>query len=833
MLKKLKNNFSQRGAANIPIIIGLLLIGVALPAALRLVQQQQETRRGAAYTCPICKSGGPGSARCSDFGLENASGTCPIGEICCKNPDPTSAPTATPRPSTDCSGKSEGDCCGANGHCVNYGGQLVCYGCPGDSTCIDGRGCVAPTPPGGVVTCDADEVCVPADNCGGLVRYNKKCGVIPGGYKYCCVSEPTPTRVPTATSTPEPNYRCTMSGTCVADPNGNFITREECVRNCSVCERDGTACETSDGTSRANCSDCCNSYYCQGTSCYCGPQPTATPASESCHMELTPDGNVCLGSCPSGENCVPVGGGCGCETEEDFVSCDVDEACVPPANCGGTVLRGKKCGVTPGGYKYCCLPYPTPTIVPTATPTPSGDLNCYCQGICSSVFNSCEWRTANPGGLWRSCADRYCGPEPTPTPRCVNNGGECGANSECCSGNCDLSQGMPGICRSSCVNNGGECGANSDCCSGYCDLSQGMPGVCRVRVSPTPTGYIDFVECASDEECSLPSECSGRTDYNRPCGGVIGVSGESTTYCCELDSGDGDCGDTCTGKEDCLPDLQCGIFFLPPNADTKICWNSSPDSRCETSPTPTPVSQRSCYCVTGACSYGCQWWDEDPGSGWYSCSDSACDAEISPTPVSQRECYCVTRACAYGCVWSDEPMENMFSCSASACEEEIEPTPTPVSQRSCYCVTGACRYGCQWWDEDPGSGWYSCSDRACEDEIEPSPIPTDQPLPTNTPVPPVQPTNTPAGPGGPTNTPVPPVDPTNTPEEGECVTGDADCDGDVDYLDFSAWRSAMFDGTASDTGQCTGNGNSVYGDTNCNGTVEYIDFSVWRSALYD
>jgi len=47
-MKKKQKLFSQLGMAQLPIIIGLLILGIALPAATKLVQRTQETRREAA-----------------------------------------------------------------------------------------------------------------------------------------------------------------------------------------------------------------------------------------------------------------------------------------------------------------------------------------------------------------------------------------------------------------------------------------------------------------------------------------------------------------------------------------------------------------------------------------------------------------------------------------------------------------------------------------------------------------------------------------------------------------------------------------------------------------
>jgi hypothetical protein len=137
MQKSKKRKFLNRGAANIPIIIGLLLIGIALPAALRLVQQQQETRRGATYTCPICKSL---EYSCAHYGLKPATGTCPPGERCCK-PIPTSTPIddfTCPVYPTMCNGDQFS--------CAHYGLMSDTGTCPPGERCCKSAGSITPTP---------------------------------------------------------------------------------------------------------------------------------------------------------------------------------------------------------------------------------------------------------------------------------------------------------------------------------------------------------------------------------------------------------------------------------------------------------------------------------------------------------------------------------------------------------------------------------------------------------------------------------------------------------------------------------------------------------------
>jgi len=70
MSKKLKSSFpSQRGVIQLPILIGLLILAVALPAATRLVQQRQEIRGRAADNQADCEAEGHtwcGSGSCPD-----------------------------------------------------------------------------------------------------------------------------------------------------------------------------------------------------------------------------------------------------------------------------------------------------------------------------------------------------------------------------------------------------------------------------------------------------------------------------------------------------------------------------------------------------------------------------------------------------------------------------------------------------------------------------------------------------------------------------------------------------------------------------------------------
>lgn len=100
---------------------------------------------------------------------------------------------------------------------------------------------------------------------------------------------------------------------------------------------------------------------------------------------------------------------------------------------------------------------------------------------------------------------------------------------------------------------------------------------------------------------------------------------------------------------------------------------------------------------------------------------------------------------------------------------------------------------------------------------------TPSPTPTRTPTPTIRPTNTTAP--TPTNTPA--VIPTNTPvvqptNPTNCTTkatGDADCNGLYNLIDFEIWRKEF-----------TGSLTTKNADFNKDNVVSIIDFEIWRKA---
>lgn len=145
----------RKGLAQIPLILGLLVMAIAIPVATKLVQENQDSRRSAvdrtchsSKPCPAgqrCVSGRcvptatvtPTSVpqtctgRCYRNGQScpcgSAAGNCQDDDICCKicptnSPRPTTRPTATPMPCANtgqsCSTRS---CCKSTDVCTDEG----------------------------------------------------------------------------------------------------------------------------------------------------------------------------------------------------------------------------------------------------------------------------------------------------------------------------------------------------------------------------------------------------------------------------------------------------------------------------------------------------------------------------------------------------------------------------------------------------------------------------------------------------------------------------------------------------------------------------------------
>ena len=145
---QIKNQFRQIGLAQIPLIIGLVIMILAIPVATKLSQMNQDTRNRAADPVVSCRltvnanyCGGEGSyceanslyTHCQTLagGIEIGQKICPSGYHCC---DPSAvAPTSTPGQKPTCQ-----TICGANYYSCGTPKVLADHRCTLVSTHYDG-----------------------------------------------------------------------------------------------------------------------------------------------------------------------------------------------------------------------------------------------------------------------------------------------------------------------------------------------------------------------------------------------------------------------------------------------------------------------------------------------------------------------------------------------------------------------------------------------------------------------------------------------------------------------------------------------------------------------
>lgn len=117
-------------------------------------------------------------------------------------------------------------------------------------------------------------------------------------------------------------------------------------------------------------------------------------------------------------------------------------------------------------------------------------------------------------------------PTPTPTAICINNGGSCGSDSDCCLGNCDLSQGMPGTCRAeptaTPVPTSTPTSTSTPKLTGGSNVAC-SPGDCSQGYKCTPAGcVIDSFEQSETSDFGSERSC-GRADHGEAVCGDLDV----------------------------------------------------------------------------------------------------------------------------------------------------------------------------------------------------------------------------------------------------------------------------------------------------------------------
>ncbi len=606
---KRKIGFFQKGIAQLPVVLVLVLMVIAIPATLKLTQETQETRSGAAIDAPCKECSGIacvpirsppycdhsfnecsvnadcGTAVCTDGARRCATATSAVRQHCvdgqwtyldtcdygcdggaCNPPPPPNTPVPptpvppTPVPPTPVPPTPTSEC--LVGQCMPGGAGASCPSgmVPGSPmNCGVGGICckVAPTPTGSdFVTCEEGESCFSVSYCEGNTNpwysdLSRPCG--PNAY--CCVPEliPTPTLGGCDVSCDGPED-C-ESGYCRIGLT--FLTPNRC-RN----------------------PDCSNELDCV---CDCELGDTRCVDGEileQCTATLG-DGWNLIRDCddPNKQGCV----GGSCITVRDGTSqCNCDQvgpspsATPIPTDVPGCILSGSAC--SPNTCSTCC----------DGEYRSSGDASWICcipdGGESGGVSSKCcsEQHYRDEDNFWT------CGvapviatpvpPTPTDVPGCTSSGSVCylyGESVPDCDTCCDSFKITGGTTGKCCILDGGSSdGMSSKCCSGsdYGDYLDGGP-VCGIApagtVTPVPTGASPGV--VTNTPPPLPTlppvqpgdDCRVDADCGSPTPAKPGCSVQCVTEYCPENSG---CGKT----EGSTGAVNCQIY--PPSG---TIWNEN------------------------------------------------------------------------------------------------------------------------------------------------------------------------------------------------------------------------------------------------------------------
>lgn len=437
----------RKALAQIPLILGLFVMAVAIPVATKLVQQNQDTRNKAASV--TCGSSGTIS-QCG------SKGGCATGYRCLPNGcsyDPACGgfvPTNTPKPPTATPTVNPPRTCIPDGGCRTVGGLPCCnYENPDDTSCGTGIKCVHSKP-------------------------------IP------------PTSRPTSTPTPTP--------TCIQDGNCLLSGRNCCSGNmksdplgCTTGTRcGGYSCQTDAGSGVCRSTGCLNTETDKGQSnCASGrcciPKPTATPTVKpSCSN----NGVTCsINSQCCSNHCVT--GICVANCSANGTTCTIDMQC-----CSSHCVAGK-CSATAASPTPTKKPSPTPTKKPSPTSVPCATTgqSCTTRSCCNAVADVCT----DEGLSYPRCVPRNQIPTyiPVPTISCAKSGQAC-STKPCCEPYLDVctDEGLsyprcvprsqiptyiPVPTQMPCAVTGGSCSSSLGCCAMSDKCTSGK------CIAPTPT----------------------------------------------------------------------------------------------------------------------------------------------------------------------------------------------------------------------------------------------------------------------------------------------------------------------------------------------------------
>ena len=348
-------------------------------------------------------------------------------------------------------------------------------------------------------------------------------GLVCDDVTYRCISEPAGAECPVTENGVYDGINC-ASGECASQDilsvDGNVVIEQGsclsvlgdlCVLD-EQCARD-LNCVNGVCSDLCDSNDDCFSGVCDFLQQYGGTSGVCTIVQEG----------LCMNDdqCPEGIGC-GIDGWCG----SFGASCDASDDCL---TFYGLVCENNMCVGNLGGTCLFSLQVLPTGQIYTDEDTCVGDVSCY-LGMCGQFKADC--------GSDSDCVSGACDLTHTPEPWCLEvDGGICTDNSFCASGVCDMST-MTCV-SSSCVDNSdclaplvcGEtnicvsaCVSDLDCGIGYgCDL---VTGVCVSNLCESNDDCIEESKSCIDGSCQYPqSVVGGSCVYDSVTGNLVGTLG--------------------------------------------------------------------------------------------------------------------------------------------------------------------------------------------------------------------------------------------------------------------------------------------------------------------
>ncbi|HET8542383.1 MAG TPA: hypothetical protein VFL83_21090 [Anaeromyxobacter sp.] len=412
------------------------------------------------------------------------------------------------------------------------------------------------------------------------------------------------------------------------------------------------------------------------------PACTKAQLDEACSIGA----DCCSGRCAASGTCVAsdcgaIGAICGGASDCCQAACSPTlHECVDPGSCGAAI--GESCNVP----ENCCSGF---------CEGASGSKVCTSGGGgCHLLSQTCTGTTAADKNA--SCCSGFCNPSNTcavpPISGCVDDGGVCNGDSQCCSKVCTAGRCEP--VAGTCLYEGDPCSSDAQCCGRICP-NAGTPGAtCSSAV------------CLQlDQPCSPTNNlcCSGVCGFGSKC--VPPPAGDTGQTCATLNEACAYAADCCSkncqgasgGLKNgtCMPVASCNAFgdvcYRSEDCCSGLCSNEPGQAgRCDDAPGGCGQDGYPCTSDSGCCTKRCV----DLGTGAKACqpsggcrlngnycdtTDACCNVNFPPTSPSQYvECDPVDHVCDNG--GSCNPPGDICGLNASA------------SQNCCYGKKDVCKY---------------------------------------------------------------------------------------------------------------------------------------------